>query len=110
MYKNRTYSGVVDPTGDVAVREAKSPTAPPSCDWTREDDDRQEDEPPRPQPPVQQEPTLDQQPCQEMKVETPSRARTSPRKPKPKKRHHPSPSPPRFPGKKKKFVQTKEGK
>ena len=69
MYKNRTYSGVVDPTGDVAVREAKSPTAPPSRDWTR---DGQEDEPPRPQP---QEPTLDQQPCQEMKVETPSRAR-----------------------------------
>jgi hypothetical protein len=113
MFNNRTYSGVVDPTGEESEESpAQSPpTVHPlseSCDGTREE--RQEDEPPQPKPLEQQEPTLDRQPRQEVKVETPSRLRTSPRKPKPKKRHrNPSASPPRVPGKKKKFVQKKEG-
>ena len=57
----------------------------------------------------QQKSTLDQQPRQEVKVETLSRPRTSCRKPKPKKRHRdPSVSPPRVPGKKERFVQKKK--
>ena len=113
VFKNRTYSGVVDLTGDVAVREesdgspTKSPSsaAPQSRDGTREEERQDVGEPPQPLE-EKQEPALDQQPRQEVKVETSSRPKT-----KTLKRPRDSgASPPRVARKKKKFVQKKEGK
>ena len=119
VFKNRTYSGVVDQTGDVAVQEESDgtatkspPAAPQSRDGTHEEERQDEGEPPQPLE-EKQEPTLEQQPRQEVKVETPSRPCTSPHKPKTKTLKRPrdsGASPPRDARKKKKSVQKKEGK
>lgn len=131
MFQSKIYRGVVDPTGESAGQAGNtspaSLTTPPLLQWesgtrggpTQDNDPRQEkliarqeptqDKQPRQEKPrAKQEPTQEP-PCQELsKKETSSR--TSPRKPKPKKRPRDhSESPPRVTGNKKRLVPKKEG-